>query len=100
METLGAAASVAGLLSLAGQAITGIIRLRAFVKDIQAAPRMVNAFLRDVDAFEGSLVQIRQLLSQLQNQRPDLAQELGLDTLQTQLTSCSDDIEQWLMTQN
>lgn len=98
MEAVGAAASVAGLLSLAGQAITGIIKLRAFVKDIAAAPKIVNAFMKEVDSFEGSLAQVRQLLEQLQSKQHNAAKHLDLDVLQNQLTSCAEDIEQWLVT--
>jgi hypothetical protein len=64
MEAVGGAASIAGLLSLVGQSIDGIPKLRGFVKDVKFATKAVNAFLRDVDSFQQRLSQTQQLLSQ------------------------------------
>lgn len=65
MEALGAASSIAGLLSLVGQSIDGILKLRGFVKDAKGASKTVATFLRDVDSFQQSLSQIQHLLQQL-----------------------------------
>jgi len=52
MEAVGAASSIAGILSLAGQTIEGIIKLRGFVKDVKSSPKIVNTFLRDVESLQ------------------------------------------------
>lgn len=90
MEAVGAVASVAGILGLVGQSISGIIKLKDFANDVKIASKSVNAFLRTVDSFLGTLSQIHHLLSKL----PD-DQDFDLDTLQWQLESCLSDIEEW-----
>lgn len=91
MEVLGATASVAGLLSLVAQSIDGIVRLRGFVRDVKRAPATLGLFLENVDAFQGSLIQIQELLAQV----PPAA-NLDLLALEWQLEACFYDIKQWL----
>jgi predicted glycosyltransferase involved in capsule biosynthesis len=81
MEALGAAASIAGILSLAGQSINGIVKLRVFIKDTKSASKTVDSFLSDVDAFEGSLTQIQELLLRLSSNKSTPVVGIGLETL-------------------
>jgi hypothetical protein len=96
MEALGAAASVAGILSLVGQSIDGIIKLRGFVKDVKNSPKTLGTFLHNVDSFHTSLSQIQQLLNQLPEEQPIATTQLDLQTLNWQLEACAGDIKQWL----
>jgi hypothetical protein len=96
MEALGAASSVAGILSLVGQSIDGIIKLRGFVKDVKNASKTLDNFLRDVDSFQGSLSQIQQLLVQLPKEQSIVTAQLDLQSLNWQLKTCRDDIKEWL----
>jgi hypothetical protein len=88
IEAVGTAASIAGILRLAGQSIEGIIKLRGFVKDVKSSAKNVGVFLRDVGSFQDSLLQIQLLLFQLPHHRlaastpPDVICEPP-DTLQS-----------------
>ena len=90
------ASSVAGILSLVGQSIDGIIKLRGFVKDVKNSQTTVNSFVRDVDSFEGSLWQIEKLIVQLPQEQPVVKEQIDLETLQWQLQGCQSDIKRWL----
>jgi hypothetical protein len=94
MEALGVAASIAGILSLVSQSIEGLIKIRRVVKCVKGATRTLNSFLDDVNTFEGSLAQVRGLLTQLPNDQPSLTADL--DGLRQQLESCSEDIDKWI----
>lgn len=95
METLGAAGSIAGILSLVGQSINGIVKLRVFIKDTKSASKTVDSFLHDVDSFEGSLIHIQEILLRLSRNGPTLVPESGLETLKWQLEACWSDVQEW-----
>ena len=114
MEAVGAASSIAGILSLAGQTIEGIIKLRGFVKDVKSSPKIVNTFLRDVESFQDSLSQTQQLISQLPDPRPAtftppdviceppnaIIPNQALESLNWRLGECAKDVDEWLRVAN
>jgi hypothetical protein len=66
-EALSIASGVAGLISLMGYSIEGIIKLRAFAKGVKVSTSTVLEFVADLDAFSLSLQQIRDLLEKVPN---------------------------------
>jgi hypothetical protein len=57
MEVLAVAASVAGIPSLVGQSIEGIIKLRRMLRSVKETDESVTLIQRDIDSPQGSLNQ-------------------------------------------
>jgi len=54
-DTLGIAAAGAGFLSLAGQVLDGLIKLRGFIAAIDSAPREIHDLCHELDILRGLL---------------------------------------------
>lgn len=91
MEVLAVGASVAGLLSLAGQCITGAQALRDLYRDISLASRTLDAFLKDIDAMIGTLNDVVRLLRTATDSDPG-----PYASLSVYLEDCKRDIQMWL----
>ena len=98
MEVLAATASIAGLLSLAGQCISGAQELKTFYQDLCKASTTIRFFLKDVNNLLNTLHDVQDLLQRVKEQA-----ELDLDTvhtasLQIQLEDCNVNVVAWLVT--
>ena len=62
MEIVAAVSSVAGILSLTGQSIQGIITLKSFFSDISTASDTIDRFIRDVNGLLKVLYDVERLL--------------------------------------
>ena len=89
-EALGIASGIAGLLSLVGQAIEGIIKLRAFAKGFEESAATVNEFVDDLNSFGDSLQQVRDLLKKVSD-----SARIDVKTLRWQLQSCQSSVLSW-----
>ncbi|KAK4549871.1 hypothetical protein LTR36_005172 [Oleoguttula mirabilis] len=99
MEVLAVGASVAGLLSLAGQCITGAQALREMYQDISSASKTVDGFLKDIDAMIKTLHDIEDLLRTAKQQpAAGLVPLNSFATLTFHLENCKRDIQTWLAT--
>ena len=98
MEALAAASSVAGLLSLAGQCVSGAQNLHSLYRDIGAISHTVETFMKDVNGLLRTLEDVKALLEKIQHQAPWLADEVSLTSLKLQLEDCDHDISLWLRT--
>lgn len=96
MEALAAASSIAGLLSLTGQCISGAQSLLSLYKNISSASSSVEKFLKDVNSLCRTLEDVRALLEKIQTQAPGLADEISLTSLRLQLDDCNIEIGSWL----
>ena len=96
MEVVSAAASIAGILSLAGQSINGIIQLRGFFSDIASASRTIERFLRDISSLLRVLHDVEHLFSQLSTSEFDGITRTNSASLQVELEDCQKDVFQWL----
>jgi hypothetical protein len=99
MEAVGVAASFAGLLGFAGQAINGIVQLRAFFKDVKLAPRRTEDLLKDMDILTDTLEEIRQLVTVLDGTSEDELRsgaKVNTSILKSHLMSCAEDISKWV----
>ena len=98
MEALATASSVAGLLSLAGQCVSGAQSLCSLYQDIVAASHTVENFVKDVNGLLRTLQDVKALLEKIQNQAPSLIDGISLTSLKIQLEDCNDEIGLWLRT--
>lgn len=99
MEVVGAAASVTGILGFAGQAIDGIIQLRAFFRDITLAPRRTEDLLKDMESLTDTLADIQRLVATLERIPEDMLKSgaaLNTAILKSHLKGCADDIATWV----
>lgn len=98
MEVVGGIASVAGavgILAIVGQSIDGILKLKRFFHEIQAAPKTVSNFLGDLESLQGTLVAIRGLIEKIPEEWLVDDKEITVDVLASQAEKCRDDIKVW-----
>ena len=94
METLAATASIAGILSLVGQSIEGLKKLKDFYSLLSSASRTVYRFLHDINTLLKTLQNIENLLSMWPPEKKDV----NITSLSIQLEECSKNIGIWLET--
>ncbi|KAK5127558.1 hypothetical protein LTR85_006898 [Meristemomyces frigidus] len=92
-------ASAAGLLSLAGQCITGAQALREIHQDMSSASKTVDAFLKDIDAMIKTLHAVEDLLKVVETRYvPYVSPGSDLATLSACLEDCKRGVHMWLAT--
>jgi hypothetical protein len=97
MEAVAAASSIAGLVSLAGQALEGILKLRGFFKDCASASKTVDRFLRDLNSLIQTLEDVKSLVPRLEKVASSTFNNKTMITsLQIQLEDCSKDVYEWV----
>jgi hypothetical protein len=99
MEAVGAAASLAGILAFAGQAIDGIIQLRAFFKDVSLATRRTGELLDNIESLSDTLSDIQKLVSKIEEKskdKPSTEAEFNTSILQLQVKACAEDVVGWV----
>ena len=94
MESLAVAASIAGILSLAGQSIEGVRKLKDFYSRLSFASRTVDRFLYDINTLLQTLESIERLLSKWPLEKEDV----NITSLSIQVEECFKDITTWLET--
>ena len=92
MEAIAAASSIAGLLSLAGQCVTGIIALKDFYSDVASASTTIGHFLRDLNSLLTALVQVEEVCRKI----TDPVSNLIVSPLYIHLEDCKKDVFKWL----
>jgi hypothetical protein len=100
MDGLAAASSVAGVLSLAGYTIDGIVRLHDFFKDVSSASRTIEIFLKSINSLIKLMEDVKTLLESLAERGTlpgvDIGEGMKIAALQIQLEDCSKDVYIWL----
>ena len=96
MEALAASASVAGLVSLAGQCVSGAQTLRNLYRDIKTASKTVDGFLKDLKNLLRTLHEVNALLAKLNAVSSPNTDPSSLENLKTQLEDCRSDLDGWL----
>lgn len=93
MEVVGAAAGIAGLLTLVYQTVDGIIKLKSFFGEVSRGQKTVFEFVHDVECLNRTLEDVKSLLS-----RQDIIAKgnVSVATLEAYLMECSNDIEEWI----
>lgn len=96
MEVFGAATGIAGLISLAGQTIQGIIKLKTFFVDVSRSQKTIAEFLHDIECLNRTLEDVRSLLLKMQRQTIISNSDGSVTTLEAYLKDCSTDIKEWI----
>ena len=94
MEAVAAAASIAGIVTVVGQSIDGLIKFSDFFSDLSSAPKTITQLLDDINSLIQVLRNIGDLLEQAEARRPD--QNFAL--LDVKLEDCAKDVQVWLAT--
>ena len=95
MEAIAAASSIAGIVSLAGEALNGIIKLRGFFKDCASASKTIDRFLRDLNSLIGTLEDVKSIVVRLEGAVAFDTKSI-LSSLQIQLEDCTKDVYIWV----
>ncbi|MCJ1377882.1 hypothetical protein MMC17_000978 [Xylographa soralifera] len=96
MDVLSVASSIAGILSIVGQSIDGIVKLKQLFCDISSASKTIGTFLRDINSLLHVLNDVETLLSQLDARIYSGAVDVSTASLQIELEDCLKDIFTWL----
>lgn len=97
MEAVAAAATIAGLISLAGQALEGIVQLHGFFKDCASASKTIDRFLRDLNSLIQAIEDVKAIVARLENvSASTFDNRTILSSLQIQLEDCSKDVYEWV----
>ena len=94
MEAVAAAASIAGIITVVGQSIDGLIRFSDFFSDIASASKIITRLLNDINSLIRVLEDIRNVLEQAQARRS--GREIA--SLDIKLEDCAKDVQIWLAT--
>lgn len=92
MEVVAAAASIAGIITLAAQAIDGLQKLHAFFLDISSASKAVGRLLSDINSLISVLHNIDNVLGQAETQR----RNQNFAQLDIKVEDCTKDVRSWL----
>lgn len=96
MEAVAAISSIAGILSLAGQALNGIVILRGFFKDCASASVSIRRFMKKLNDLVQCLEAVRELMVKLEESSSTAVTDNILASLQIQIDDCNRDIYRWL----
>jgi hypothetical protein len=96
MDAVAGASSIAGILSLAGPSVNGIIALRSFFQECAAALHSVERFLKHLNELIRSLEDVRELIKKPENAPTKQIPDTVLASLQGQVNDCSKDVHAWL----
>ena len=94
MEAIAATASIAGIITVVGQSIDGLIKFSDFFSDVSSASKTISRLLNDINSLIQVLEDIRNVFEQAQARRSgrELAQ------LDIKLEDCAKDVQVWLVT--
>jgi len=95
MEAVAAVSSVGGIVSIAGQVLSGIRKLREFFKDYGSASKSIDRFLRDLNSLIQTLEDVKDVVLKLENVSTFGAKTV-LSSLQIQLEDCSKNVYDWV----
>lgn len=94
MEAIAAAASIAGIITVVGQSIDGLIRFSHFFSDVSSASKTITRLLNDINSLIRVLEDIRDVLEQARARQ----REQNLAALDIKLEDCAKDVQVWLAT--
>ena len=98
MEAIAVAASIAGLLSLAGQCVNGAETLKNLFAEVGATSKTIDAFLQDINSLLRTLHDVEELVEAMSRATEHTDSSLDAASLQIQLEDCLRSIASWLRT--
>ncbi|KZL80000.1 hypothetical protein CI238_07291 [Colletotrichum incanum] len=99
MEAVSAAASIAGLLSVTGHVINGIVKLNDFIQTAQELEIRTESVSTKVELLSGTLAELEAMLQNLEKTpatRNRFSWESNITTLRSHLVRCGKDIDEWI----
>ncbi|KAF6223268.1 hypothetical protein HO133_000110 [Letharia lupina] len=94
MEAVAAAASIAGIITVVGQSIDGLIKFSEFFSDISSASKTISRLLNDINSLIQVLENIGDVLERAQARR----RGQNFASLDIKLEDCAKDVQIWLAT--
>ncbi|EMC97602.1 hypothetical protein BAUCODRAFT_459355 [Baudoinia panamericana UAMH 10762] len=98
MEFMAATSSIAGLLNLSGECVSGLLKLKALYQGIANASKTVTAFIKDVNSLLKSLRDLRLLLEKIDKAETPFSDVASTSSLRIQLEDCNLDVAEWMNT--
>ncbi|EXF79572.1 hypothetical protein CFIO01_03689 [Colletotrichum fioriniae PJ7] len=98
MEAVSAAASVAGLLSVAGHVLNGLVKLNAFIQDMKEADGRAQRLTTEARLLTKTLTDFKSLLNTLDEKtlaESRLFWEQYFNTFSSRLEDCVRDLDAW-----
>ncbi|KAK1708286.1 hypothetical protein BDP67DRAFT_525454 [Colletotrichum lupini] len=98
MEAVSAAASVAGLLSVAGHVLNGLVKLNAFIQDLKEADARAQRLTAEAHLLSQTLIDFKSLLNKLDEKALDGSRLLWVQqfaTFSSRLEDCVRDLDTW-----
>lgn len=97
MEAVGVAASIAGILSIAGHTIDGLVKLRQFFNSAKGAPKKVRKLLVDIGGLNSTLCQVQPVLDTIRDKHghPHWNLTAIVDELLDDIKVCEEDVREW-----
>lgn len=96
MEIISASASVAGLLTLAGQCVSGTVKLIQLYEATKQARQRSADFLADINSLLRTLHDVQILLQKIRSEASHDFHDLHMATLKMQLEDCDNDLRAWV----
>lgn len=96
MEVIAVAASIAGLVTLAGQCVSGMRELQGLYQDIASASKNVEALMRDIESLLRSLHDVQRLLEKINADLKESIDEINTLSLKIQLEDCQSSLMVWI----
>ncbi len=94
MEAVAAAASIAGIVTVVGQSIDGLIKFSDFFSDFSSASKTISRLLDDINSLIQVLRDIGDVLERAEARRSDQ----NFAQLDIKLEDCAKDVQIWLAT--
>ncbi|CAF9926284.1 MAG: hypothetical protein ALECFALPRED_003406 [Alectoria fallacina] len=94
MEAVAAAASIAGIITVVGQSIDGLIKFSDFFSDISSASKTISRLLNDIN----SLIQVLENIGNVLEQARARRKNQNFASLDIKLEDCAKDVQIWLAT--
>ncbi|KAK1635016.1 hypothetical protein BDP81DRAFT_395490 [Colletotrichum phormii] len=98
MEAVSAAASIAGLLSIAGHVVNGLIKLNDFVQAAKEMDIRTESLNAKVGLLSETLEDVNALLQTYERSLPSIVEtswEPNIATLRSHLVRCGKDLDEW-----
>lgn len=99
MEVVAAVSSIAGIVALAGQILSGIVALQGVFDAFTQASRTITKFISALKSLLDSVQDVKDLVLKLEQAKTFIAKSI-LTSLQVQLEDCSKDVAQWVKVAN
>jgi hypothetical protein len=96
MEVIASVASVGGIVSLAGQTLTGITTLRDFFTNWSSASKTIERFLRELNTLILAVEHVKELATSTNEALGRASSSSILASLRIQVEDCSNDVYRWL----